>query len=395
MHKKSEEIIIMVVLSSVDLFSGIGGITLALRGFVKPLMYCEIDPVCRSVLERNMKTGRLPRAPVCEDVLRLPDDPTMKSILQKGTVDIVTGGWPCVGFSMFGKREGMDNKHSSLFFALMNVIDACARPSFVFLENVPPVLRDGMDTVHRELSRRGYDMAWTLMTASAVGAPHQRKRWFCLAVQRDVVHHKNLRTFLKYSPYRWDREPVPRMAPGDDNDANARCSMLGNAVVPDCVRRAFVYLWTCGELDAVTPKEPLKLRRPEDRVTLDAPPWTKHGYPNHGVVVKGKVYEIKAPKDQEPKKRKKIVVDPKAYNAKQPIGRVSSPLVIGTRALVQWSTPRHSHGATHVLTERSIRDLATQLRFAVDTPDVTRNFKTNPEFVEWMMGYDVGHTALT
>ena len=42
---------------SLDLFTGIGGLTLALRDFAEPALYCEIDPFCRSVLTARMRDG--------------------------------------------------------------------------------------------------------------------------------------------------------------------------------------------------------------------------------------------------------------------------------------------------------------------------------------------------
>lgn len=56
------------MLNGLDLFSGIGGITLALRNYCKPVAYCEIDPFCQSVLLQRMQEGDLPKAPIWDDV---------------------------------------------------------------------------------------------------------------------------------------------------------------------------------------------------------------------------------------------------------------------------------------------------------------------------------------
>ena len=37
------------MMRSVDMFSGIGGMALALRGYARPILYCEIDEACRAV----------------------------------------------------------------------------------------------------------------------------------------------------------------------------------------------------------------------------------------------------------------------------------------------------------------------------------------------------------
>ena len=56
-----------MLLKSLDLFSGIGGITHALRGIAEPVAYCDIEPNSRAVLEANMRRGNLPRAPIAHD----------------------------------------------------------------------------------------------------------------------------------------------------------------------------------------------------------------------------------------------------------------------------------------------------------------------------------------
>ena len=51
----------------------------------------------------------------------------------------------------------------------------------LFLENVQGVLKHAMSVISRDLHSRGYVVAWSVVGASDVGAPHIRKRWFCLA----------------------------------------------------------------------------------------------------------------------------------------------------------------------------------------------------------------------
>ena len=58
-------------LRSLDLFSGIGGLTLALRGIAEPIAYCDIDPAAQAVLADHIARRLLPDAPVCTDVRAL------------------------------------------------------------------------------------------------------------------------------------------------------------------------------------------------------------------------------------------------------------------------------------------------------------------------------------
>jgi site-specific DNA-cytosine methylase len=58
-------------LRSLDLFSGVGALTLSLKGVVEPAAYCEISPQAVAVLTHQMEHGALPLAPVCSDVRQL------------------------------------------------------------------------------------------------------------------------------------------------------------------------------------------------------------------------------------------------------------------------------------------------------------------------------------
>ncbi len=59
------------------------------------------------------------------------------------------------------------------------------RPQYVVLENVAAILNRGLDIVLRELSEAGYDAEWAVISASSVGACHQRSRWWLVAYPND------------------------------------------------------------------------------------------------------------------------------------------------------------------------------------------------------------------
>jgi DNA (cytosine-5)-methyltransferase 1 len=55
------------------------------------------------------------------------------------------------------------------------------RPRIVVLENVSAVLGPEFQRVANDLAALGYDIAWTCLRASDVGAPHRRERLFIVA----------------------------------------------------------------------------------------------------------------------------------------------------------------------------------------------------------------------
>lgn len=161
-----------------DLFSGIGGISLALKPYVRTRVYCEIEPYCQSVLLQRMQEGHLCQAPIWDDIRTL----TAKGVAEviEDDIDIIFGGFPCQDISVAGAGKGLAGERSGLFFEVARLCSEI-RPTFVFLENVPAItVRGGLDVVGT-LTKMGYDCRWCIISAASVGAMHKRERWFLLA----------------------------------------------------------------------------------------------------------------------------------------------------------------------------------------------------------------------
>jgi len=161
-------------MNGLDLFSGIGGITKALEGYVRPVAYCENDRYAQAVLLSRMASGDIPLAPIWDDVRTL-----QKISLAEG-IDIIYGGFPCQDISQAGRGAGLAGKRSGLFYEIARLIGEI-RPRFVFLENVPAIRLRGGNVVVGELARLGYDCRWAPLSAADVGANHERERWWLLA----------------------------------------------------------------------------------------------------------------------------------------------------------------------------------------------------------------------
>ncbi len=160
-------------MNGLDLFSGIGGLTKALEGYVTPVAYCENDRYAQAVLLSRMSRGDLPIKPIWDDVTTLRGD-------MLPAVDILYGGFPCQDISVIGRGAGLGGSRSGLFFEIIRLIETIW-PAFVFLENVSAIRTRGADTVVKEFSRLRYDCRWGVLSARDVGANHRRERWWLLA----------------------------------------------------------------------------------------------------------------------------------------------------------------------------------------------------------------------
>ena len=400
------------MLNSVDLFSGIGGITLGLKGIAKPLVYCDIESSCRDVLQARMASGDLPSARICPDV-RILD----KSWTRNKKVHLIVGGFPCVGFSALGLRGGFEDEQSGLFREVVRLVDVF-EPPLVFMENVNTIVKMGLGEICKVFWEREYELRWVTLAAAAVGAPHERKRWFCLAVKRGFSLAK-IRIEDCGPVATWvDNEPQ-RMVLFTENsyDDKIRCSMLGNAVVPDCVRAAFIHLVKRpatygraikptdvnrhirrrkqdvdeGEVDEAEEGDASNSDTPSDEMANSgADAAIEYGIhmPTNGYTLDGQVF--KTPPMFRPKRyQKNLCFDPEAFKTEKPPSiQLKAKRLVKPKMSRFWSTPRHGMlGACNYLTERSVRDLPTQVRFEKSTPDELRTGLINPVFVEWVMGY--------
>lgn len=165
-----------------SLFSGIGGLELGVEHATGGHVVWQVEKseFCRSVLAKHY-----PNAVRYDDVCTVGENLTC--------VDIVCGGFPCQDLSLAGKRAGFAGEKSSLWREYRRVVDLL-RPSFVFVENVPPLTtsRGGWDfaEVLGALAALGYDAVWDRFRASDVGAPHRRERIFVLAYSRRIMRER-------------------------------------------------------------------------------------------------------------------------------------------------------------------------------------------------------------
>jgi DNA (cytosine-5)-methyltransferase 1 len=161
------------MLNGLDLFSGIGGLTIALAPWVQPIAYCENDRYASAVLLSRMASGDIPAAPIWDDVRTLTRD------MFPSEIDIIYGGFPCQDVSSAGLRKGLEGERTGLFREAIRLVREC-KPKFVFLENVQGI-KKFVHTVRGELEALGYDCRDGLLSAAEVGAAHKRNRWWLLA----------------------------------------------------------------------------------------------------------------------------------------------------------------------------------------------------------------------
>jgi len=162
------------------LFSGIGGPELAAEWMGwENVFHCEINLFGQKILKHHESNSDLH-----EDIKKT--DFTK----YRGSIDIISGGFPCQPYSSAGKRKGKeDDRH--LWPEMLRVIREVA-PKWVVGENVLGLVNwnGGLvfEEVQADLEAEGYEVQPFILPAAGIGAPHQRYRvWF---VAHAVNHNR-------------------------------------------------------------------------------------------------------------------------------------------------------------------------------------------------------------
>lgn len=157
-----------MMLRHLDLFSGIGGFSLAAEwAGINTVAHCEIDPKCCSVLKKHW-----PDIPIHEDIKQLNGG-------EYAGIDIITGGYPCQPFSVAGGQKAeKDNRH--LWPEMFRIITQ-AKPTWAICENVYGHIKLGLDRVLYDLESINYSCQSFVIPALATGANHNRNRVFIVA----------------------------------------------------------------------------------------------------------------------------------------------------------------------------------------------------------------------
>jgi len=161
-----------------SLFSGIGGFDLAAEWMGwENAFHCEWNEFGQKVLKHHF-----PNADSYSDIT--------KTDFRKyaGSVQIVSGGFPCQPFSQAGKRKGTDDERY-LWHEMLRAVQEI-KPVYVIAENVYGITNiDGglvFEQVCLDLENEGYEVQPYIIPACAKNAPHRRDRcWFVAYTKRN------------------------------------------------------------------------------------------------------------------------------------------------------------------------------------------------------------------
>jgi len=221
-----------------SLFSGIGGFDLAAEWMGwQNVFQVEWDSYCQKVLAKNFP-----------NVKRYGDIKEFKG--EAGSVDVLTGGFPCQPFSTAGKRKG-ESDDRYLWPEYLRVIREI-KPSYVVGENVAGLvsMEDGktLEGIFTDLEGEEYQVESFIIPACGVGAEHRRERIWIIAYSDSFRRKRAENTRKRFSRFEiLGFHKRDRINAEDFREFNGlsgkldkdRLKALGNAIVPQVAYELF------------------------------------------------------------------------------------------------------------------------------------------------------------
>jgi DNA (cytosine-5)-methyltransferase 1 len=261
-----------------DLFSGIGGFSLAAdlvwgKENVEHI-FCEIEEFPQKVLKKHWPGSRIHRdiktfpkyaheciecedcgEPFCEecnahyaDCDCIGPDELGDFLYEDNEIFIVTGGFPCQPFSNLGSVHGGklgENDNRALWPEMFRIIRDY-KPDWVIGENVVDFINMGLDQAITDMEGIGYDCQPLVIPACGLGFGHRRERLWIVANLNSVnmqgwdgeakkewkIEERRIETLVDIE--NGEYIPKPEFCGKDDGIPSRvdRLKGLGNAIVP-------------------------------------------------------------------------------------------------------------------------------------------------------------------
>jgi len=176
-------------LKAIELFAGAGGMALGLQqAGIDVVGLVEIDKFCLATLGAN-RNRYFPRARIIKaDLSKISGREILAAArIEKGDLDILSGGPPCQGFTWSNKNRSVDDPRSQMMWHFIRLVGEI-KPCCFVIENVPGVLsfKEFFIELLGDLEGKGYIVRFNLMDAASYGVPQRRRRIFIEGTRKDL-----------------------------------------------------------------------------------------------------------------------------------------------------------------------------------------------------------------
>lgn len=171
-------------LTAIDLFCGAGGLSEGFRqaGF-HVLAGQDFDNAAGATFAATHPEAKFLGGPI--------QDITAQTLLKAaglraGQVDVLVGGPPCQGYSVYNHQRGESDPRAGLFREYLRIVEG-VRPRWLVMENVTGITSIAGGSIVREIedgmSKLGYRVQMRTLKAEEFGVPQERRRIFFIATR--------------------------------------------------------------------------------------------------------------------------------------------------------------------------------------------------------------------
>lgn len=205
----------------IDLFCGAGGLSEGFRqaGF-HVLVGQDYDDVAGQTFAATHHEARFIGGPVEQVTPQQLLDAAGK---KRGDIDVICGGPPCQGYSVYNHQRGVNDPRAGLFRQYLRIVEG-VMPRWLVMENVTGITSIAGGAIVRqifeEMNRLGYKVEMRVLRAEEYGVPQERRRVVFIANRVDApilfpdpTHGAGLLPFVSV----WDAiSDLPKLENGED-----------------------------------------------------------------------------------------------------------------------------------------------------------------------------------
>lgn len=207
-------------LTAIDLFCGAGGLSEGFRqaGF-HVLAGQDFDDVAGRTFAATHKEATFIGGPIQQVA---PAQLLGAAGIRKGELDVIVGGPPCQGYSVYNHQRGAQDPRAGLFREYLRIVEGIL-PRWLVMENVTGIMSIAGGAIVRqifqEIEALGYRVDMRVLKAEQFGVPQERRRVFFIATRTDApilfpepTHGPGLEPFVTV----WDAiSDLPALRNGD------------------------------------------------------------------------------------------------------------------------------------------------------------------------------------
>jgi len=194
--------------TAIELFAGCGGLALGFKNAgISSRLLVERDRDCVATLKMKELGAEVIGA----------DVGTVDFNRWRGSVDIVSGGFPCQAFSFAGHGKGFVDTRGTLFFEFARCVEE-VMPKIALGENVRGLLMHDngrtIETMKESLRDLGYRVFTHLCRAQFHDVPQKRERLFIVGLRADFFDQSAEAFFPKENNYTVSLKEALKDCPG-------------------------------------------------------------------------------------------------------------------------------------------------------------------------------------